>query len=201
MKKVYLSLVILIAIIPFQLSAQEPFVKRGILRAQATISPGRMTSLPVGSIYIHGDLEYYFDEKLSVRGDSYYFLGHTTTSAPFAYNHSTFSGIAYHFTSEKKFDPYISFEPGVAFSKVQLINIFNETKGTIDPLISAGAGFNFYATKYFHLLGSIRYVHGKHLGNEWRMDLNEFRFSFGLGFNLRVKKYDQALKSDPQFRN
>lgn len=205
----YFFLVIFITILS-KGYGQEPFIKRGLMRAQATISPGKMVNVPrVSSFYIHADLEYYFDERFSVRGDTYYHLGENTAFHPFYdFNHSAFAGLSYHFTGNKKFDPYVSFEPGAGYSRVQIsVDHMNsnyqdnvKARTSINPLVSCHLGMNLYARKYFHLLAGVRYVYGTHMDDFSTFNLNELRFSFGLGWNLRIKKYEEKIKTDEGFK-
>jgi hypothetical protein len=192
-------------ILPFLGIAQDKtFIKRGNLRAQATISAAKMFKYDASPIYIHGDLEYFFEEKFSVRGDSYFSLGNTSEEKPFIYNHSAFAGIAYHFNKEKPFDPYFAFEPGVAYAKANVVTLMlvgREIPSSFSPLISGVIGVNYFANRYFHLLANVRYVHGKHLADfSPPIDLSEVRFSFGLGWNLRIKKYETPIPAAPEFK-
>jgi len=62
-----------------------------------------------------------------------------------------------------------------------------KSNATFNPLYSGLVGMNYYATKFFHLFISARYLSGKHLSNAPEpLRLDEFRFSFGLGFNVHV---------------
>lgn len=184
-----------------QAIAQDPFIKDGQIRAKAAISPGIVLNYPLKPVYIEGDLEYYLNEHVSVRGTGYYNVSDNDLFSMFKYNHSLFAGLSYHFTRERKFDPFVSFEPGFAFSKVEGINLENDKRlNSVDPLISGNAGINFYATKYFHLTAEARYIHGKHRSYYLNMPMNEFRFSFGLGFNIHVKKKRNTLTTEPQFK-
>ena len=194
----------LISLFPYFLFAQtqeekSQYIRKGLLRSMATISPGIMLKENVSTISIHGALEYYVADNVSLRGDSYYFLqgkGLDGTS-PFIYNHSTFSGISYHFKTKNHFDPYFSFEPGVSISKAMKVcppdmfctMEYTEYNSTANPLISTALGFNFYFQKLFHLFGEARYISGKYLSDApTPLSLNELRFSFGLGFNLNLIK-------------
>lgn len=194
MKK-FLYLLFFAALLPFSLFSQEPqFLKEGLFRTQATLSSGNMIKHPVTHIYLSGDIEYYLTEQISIKGESYYFLGSMMNNHFFKYNHSSFAGISFHFLEKKIFDPYVSFQPGAAFSRVDLLpNSPSDSRtsynSTVNPLLSVSLGLNYYATKYFHLFMSTQYINGKYLSNApYPISLDELRISFGLGFNLNVKK-------------
>lgn len=143
----------------------------------------------VSNVYIHGDLEYYTSNKISIRGESYFFMNGLKGDRIFAYNHSTFTGINYHFPTRNKIDPYIGFQPGLAMSQkaIDTEELGSESyRNTIySPLFSGLVGVNFYADKFFHVFANVRYVNGNLLSTySSPVSLNEIRVSFGLGFNL-----------------
>ena len=163
-----------------------------------TISPGTLLKESASTISLHGNIEYYIADNISVRGDSYYFLQAKKqgTYYPFDFNHSTFAGASYHFKTKNHFDPYLYIEPGISLTRTSLIftddvgNIYYP-KGvvTVNPLFSSGIGFNLYFERYFHVFWETRYIIGKYLSDMPQpQSLNELRFSFGLGFNLSVFK-------------
>lgn len=168
------------------------YISEGMLRAQATISMGFM-SLDPGSIYLHGNLEYYIDNNISLRGDGYYSL----SANVFEFNHSLLAGASYHIKTKTHFDPYIGFGPGVAINKgLDYSNTFCDPGPcpesgirSVNPLISPILGFNYYFERLFHIFLETRYIHGKYLsGVTVPWSLSELRFSFGLGFNLDLLK-------------
>ena len=195
MKK-YFSLLI-IALFTFSAFAQKDttrYIHKHLLRAQATISPGFMLRTSSNNIYIHGNLEYYLDETISLRGDGYYFVSSLGNTDHFTMHHSFFSGASYHFKTKNHFDPYFGIQPGLSITQA----IYNPCSPEVlcpfsgpvqhtpsaNPLLSGVIGFNYYAQKIFHIFGEARYVHGKHLSEYGPLDLKEIRLSFGLGFNL-----------------
>ena len=176
------------------------YIHKGLLRAQATICPGVLLKENATMIYIHGCLEYYVADNVSVRGDSYYdvMAGNTKKeTGPLGYNHSTFAGVAYHFKTKNHFDPYFSFEPGISITKGNDYSgiicdpgpCLSQGETSANPLLSTAVGFNLYFEKWFHLFGEAKYVSGKYLSDAYApKSLNELRFSFGLGFNLNLLK-------------
>jgi outer membrane protein W len=173
----------------------EDILRKGLVRAQATISPGWTLADGMTNIYLQGDMEYYLQDKVSVKGDVSFFLG-TQGNGYLKHNHSLFFGAQYHFPY-KRFDPYIGLHPGVS-----LVQVSNPTMPTpeIDvaigqsdlkasPAISVGTGFNFYVWRYIHFMANLKYIHAKHPA-EWGTNyaLDELRISFGLGWNVNLIK-------------
>ena len=64
-----------------------------------------------------------------------------------------------------------------------------ESKLKVSPAISVSTGFNFYVWRYIHFMANLKYVHAKH-STEWGTNyaLDEFRISFGLGWNVNLMK-------------
>ena len=172
---------------------------KGILRFQGTFSAGYNPAFGSLNYFLHGDLEYHFEEKWSVRSDIYYFLNSRTPSdavEPFKYQHSLFTGIQYHLL-KGRLDWYVGLQPGLVFGQRQYEQI-TALEGTPNPLanpqkamaavFSANTGINYYANRFFHLFLQVRYNAGWFSDNYSVASLNEFRASFGLGFFLRLNK-------------
>lgn len=204
MKKVISIICFLICVIITKAQEEKSqYIRKGLIRSQGTISPGIMLKENVSTISIHGNLEYYVADNVSIRGDGYYGLKinepnweYVTFGEawPFLYsNHQLFAGVSYHIKTKNHFDPYLCLEPGMSMSQ-SVIGIF-ATDGyfysntSFNPLISPALGFNFYFQRFFHLFAEARYISGKHLSNAIiPLSLNELRFSFGLGWNLNLIK-------------
>jgi hypothetical protein len=193
-KQLLIPLILLLSCSAFAQKDSSRYVHRHLIRSMATISPGFMTSLGTNNIYLHGNLEYYVNESISVRGDSYYFISAIESVEHFKMHHTNFTGASYHFRTNGHFDPYLGIQPGFSISQaiynpcpeeaMCLVPAIVQQKPSVNPLISGVLGFNYYAQKWFHLFGEARYVQGKHLSEQGPLNLNEIRFSFGLGINI-----------------
>lgn len=188
--------------------SQSEFTKKEILRATATFGIGTNLGEQKQTLFIPTSLEYYFDEHISLRSDAVWFLGYSEELYKgFTKNHSIFTGISYHFTEKKQFDPYIGLQAGMALSQYGIFDILlapdyivpNDeeiwlnnnnlhTSATLNSLISPHLGINYYAKNYFHLFLAVRYIYGNHHSEIPVKSLEELRFEFGLGFNFQLKK-------------
>lgn len=174
------------------------FKRPTLLAVTATISPGIMLRPVISNIYFQGTIEYYTEDRISLRTDGYYYINTIEDYKPFKKNHSLFIGGSYHLFEKSQFDPFIGFQPGIAMSQKaasdvclpdERIDMCAESNITYNPLISGIIGFNYYAKKTFHLFAGVRYINGRHLSNSpVLLNLDEIRFSFGLGLNIRTKK-------------
>lgn len=163
---------------------EGPYIHAGLIRAQATISVGALSDAEISPIYLHGNLEYYAEQNMSIRGDTYFYLNNLEKSDTIGYYHSNFFGIGWHPAKKGYLDPYVGLQPGVGLLHREVEETGREfTK--LSPLVSANIGVNYYAPKWFHLFLDARYVSGMITDHAARFSLNELRFSFGLGFNIR----------------
>lgn len=182
------SLLHILLFFPLLLQAQEDGTEegsrfgKGLLRTQGAISPG-ITLKEGKGIHLHGTLAYRFHERFSVRGDSYFML-QGEDAPPFEPFSSTFSGFAYHLAGSSSLDPYLAFQPGLAYTGSERL----DAGESFDPLVSGVLGIKYHAPRVFNVLVETRYLHGKRLGGRGTTPLSGFRFTFGLGLHLNVLK-------------
>lgn len=188
-KKISTFLVLFLSVMAGKTSAQDPtIIRKGLIRAQLTISPSYMFSDQRSYFYLHGNLEGYVSDRISLAGEGYYYLGDLSTGkSPIDYNHSAFFGAAYHFT-KKNNDLYIGLQPGLSITKLSdTTNSVSQATLGANPLFSPVIGYNFYVNKVFHFFIQSRLVLGEHNYDKPK-NLSEFRFSAGLGFNINTIK-------------
>jgi hypothetical protein len=167
---------------------QAEIIRPGLIRAQITISPSYMFGDKHTYFYLHGNLEGFLNKKLSVVGETYYYLGdQTSNNSKYEYNHAVFFGFSRHFT-KKNNDLYIGLQPGVSLTKLNANeNNLTSTSIGINPLFSTVVGYNFFVNRIFHFFVQTRFITGEH-NYDIHQSLTELRFSAGLGFNLNMLK-------------
>lgn len=127
--------------------------------------------------------------KIELRGDGFYFLNSTGDRPRFSMNHQLYAGAFYRF-SKKKFQPYTGFQPGIAYAQSSEYGTINSSTGdlnykkSINPVASVIGGFDLFGEKFFYLFLETRYILGKHKSDTYPVFLDEWRFSFGLGFYI-----------------
>lgn len=157
------------------------------INAALSFSPGLLTE-NTQSIQLHGFLGF-LKNKIQLRGDGFYFLNSFGDRPRFSMNHQLYAGAFYHFT-EKQFQPYLGFQPGIAISQSSEYATLNETTGELEyrvaanPLGSVAGGFQYYGEKLFFFFVETRYIFGQHKANTYPTYLDELRFSFGLGLTF-----------------
>jgi hypothetical protein len=195
-------LIVLLILSSFFTKAQEEnsVIRKGLLRAQLGFAHGTLLNYnSLNTANVGADLEYYLDRRFSIRSDVFLFVdffnaGNNRVDFPFVFNHSLYTGAAYHFLNSKSFDPYIGLQPGFVYGKSNQDVILLASSGfkneSLNPAISGVIGFNYYAPKVFHLLFNIRYVKAS-IATQYNITpVDELRITLGLGFNLNTRKAD-----------
>jgi hypothetical protein len=183
--------------------AQEDTTKfryHSVLKGDATISPGYLLSAPQTNIYINGSLEYFPQERVSLRGESFVMVGAQQKPALLDQNSSLMFGGLYHF-HKNRFDFFVGLETGVSLTKPRdsVENTFHNPVTVVSarkydykilPLISPVTGVTFYVWNYFNFFLNVHYIKSTYYGyaNARNLLLDELRISAGLGFQIHLHK-------------
>lgn len=187
-KFIFTSLLFFVSII-FLAQENDAFVRKGLLKATATISPSFMLNRNINNIYVSGELEYFLENKVSVRGDCFWYRD-SQQDIPFLKENSMiFFGALYHF-SKKKHDVFIGIQPAAILSQPNMLDTsFVNYPAQINPGISFIAGYTFYVWDYCNFFLNARYLNHKYVGtSKGSIYLDEILLSAGLGFQLHTHK-------------
>lgn len=204
MKKIiFISIFVCSLSVVFAQQEKTQYIHKHLMRADASVVGGYLFKEGMNTVHINGSAEYYLDNKISIRGSASYMLGSnglTKDSIGLKDFHSIYLGGAFHFPTKGHFDPYVIFQPGLAYTSsyksgppVLFDNGEEQVRkyypGVLSPLATAGVGFNYYFQRFAHLFFETRYVYGQHLSPAPSpISLQELRVTFGLGFNLFIIK-------------
>jgi hypothetical protein len=203
LKKIIVILFVCFSSFLFAQQQNGQYIHKHLVRADASIAAGYMFKDNISNVHINGNLEYYMDNKISIRGDANWMAGSnglTADSMGLKDYYSVMLGIVYHFHTNGHLDPYFILQPGFAytssFHQAPAVGIYTQDnspktyyQGVISPLTTAGFGINYYFQRFAHLFIEARYVYGNHLSEApTPMSLQELRITFGLGFNLFIIK-------------
>lgn len=173
-------------------SDSSSFSLKGLLVSQTTITPGYFFHKGLLNSYFHPALEYFFEDKVSVRTDAFYSFTTQGDEKLLEMNHQMMLGAFYHF-QKRNSSVCIGWQPGAAYV-MQAPYTFNDSliqnpKLKVAPIMTFTVGANYFFWKYLNFFAAVNYVHGSHIpdiGNS--ISLDELRFSAGLGWNLRLLK-------------
>jgi hypothetical protein len=164
------------------------FKTKGLLKATSTISPGFMLSETRTNIYLAGELEYFVEERVSLRGDGFWYLGSQQNPDLLRQNSSVYWGAAYHFRKNRT-DLFIGVQPGLSLTQMVVDEKYYYTDYGMEvcPNFSFFTGVTQYVGKYFNFFLNTRYVRSSYrvYGSS---NLDEIRLCAGLGFNIQTRK-------------
>ncbi len=168
---------------------QETIAEKLKVKAAISFAPGLLTE-NTKTVQLQGYLGIRPKEgRIEIRGDGFYFLNSSGDRPRFSMNHQLYVGAFYRF-SDKALQPYVGFQPGMAYAQSSEFGSLNETTGqieykkTINPVGSVAGGVDFFSEKLFFLFAETRYIFGKHKSDTYSVFLDEWRFSFGLGIHI-----------------
>ncbi len=172
-----------------------------MLKASATLAPGYMLAQAQTNIYVHGHLEYFPEEKVSLRGDIFWFNGAQQKPSLLNQNSTLLFGGLYHM-HKNRLDYFIGLQTGMSLTKPSdtyydsvdlygtITQFTNSYTAKALPLISPFTGITFYPGKYVNFFLEARYVSGRYFGYQGGSTINmdEIRISAGLGFQIPLRK-------------
>jgi hypothetical protein len=186
------------------LAQDSSFVYKHVLKASATLCPGFMFNQAQTNIYVHGHLEFFPEEKVSLRGDGFWFTGAQQKPSLFKQNSTLLFGALMH-AHRGRVDGFIGLQTGMSFTQPE--NTYSDyvlitSTGTTTtqmatiyklkalPVFSPFAGVTFYPGKYVNFFLEMRYITGgKYYGytSGSTIFMDELRVSAGLGFQIPFK--------------
>ncbi len=186
-KKIAIALIIGLSAI--NVTAQESAPDKIKIKSALSFSPGFLTE-NTRTIQLHGYLGLRPKEgRIELRGDGFYYLNAFGDRPRFTINHQLYAGAFYRF-SDAQLQPYVGFQPGVAYAQSSEYGRLDEVTNTvtykksINPVGSVATGLDFFGEKLFFMFVETRYIFGKHKSDTYPIFLDEWRFSFGLGLHI-----------------
>ena len=200
-KNFFISTLLIIACnLAAQDSTSNKFRYQSILKGDATISPGYLFGTPQTNIYINGALEYFTQDKVSLRGEGFLFVAAQNKPALMKENSSLLYGACYHF-HKNRFDFFVGLEVGASIAKPNDLTVLDYKKPIsvtytenydykILPVISPITGITFYPSNYFNFFLNVHYIKATYYGynSGGNLPLDELRIAAGLGFMIHVRK-------------
>ena len=170
---------------------ESNFVSHGLLKASATISPGKMIQNGSSTINLSGFLEYFIDNQFSLRGDVYQFIDDQNsikTSINPNFQNRLFFGAFYNY-GKGNIRWYNGFQMGLTTTNYLSNMITGELKWSLAPSSSFKTGIAYYVWKYFHFFADVTYLNSTLRGASFgSQKMDEILFSGGLGFQIQTKK-------------
>jgi hypothetical protein len=171
-------------------TSYDNYFRPRLIKASATITPGRMLQNKANSIYLNGFLEYVVDEKYSFRGEIFQFIdakyaGNSSFTNPNYMNRIYFGGFR-HF-GKKNFKIATGAQMGVLMVDYDYSAF--ERQFYVAPSFALKVGADYYVWDYFHFFANLTYVNSNIRGTQTGIHkMDELLFSAGLGFQINTIK-------------
>lgn len=184
---VRIALIALIQVVFLQLNAQELYIRQGLIKASATISPGKMLNRPTSTIYLSGFAEYHVEKNVSLRGETFWYVdGESANANPdlhFDRASRTYFGVFYHL-NKRNWDNYLGFQPGISIIKPQFAG-----RTEVVPSFAITLGTSYFVWKFFHFFANVSYLNSSLRDfSDGTRKADELVLSAGLGFQVNTKK-------------
>ena len=174
-------------------SSYDNYFRPGLIKASATITPGRMLQNKANSIYLNGFLEYVVDENYSFRGEIFQFIDakYSVTSSftnPNYMNRIYFGGFR-HF-GKNNFKIATGAQMGVLMADYDYSAF--ERQFYVAPSFALKVGADYYVWDYFHFFANLTYANSNIKGTQTgKHKMDELLFSAGLGFQINTIKVNK----------
>ncbi len=168
-------------------SQSELTTRIHLVGGSATIAPGFQKGNSDINQYIHGFAYFYPEPKVSINGELYWYLGAQQQQTLMAENSTLLFGSNFHFVKDGKFDPFVGIMPAVSMVSANDYSSGRPIASAMSftPLFTMNAGLRFHFVRWFNGFLNFRYLKGNLVENHTSaLSLDEFRISFGLGFNF-----------------
>ena len=186
-------LLALLASISIGSHAQKIWEDRtGCVIVQGDLAPGYLFAQKKVTAYVDGDMAIFFENRFAAEGAIWISFATAAQGATGPrVNEALFWGAEYHFLKPSRWDPFVSFTPGVGLVRVGYYEggELKLTPYTAVPLGSLSVGCNYYVGSIFHFFLKVQGVVGQVtsvMPTPSRLD--EMKFLGGLAFNLRLWK-------------
>ncbi|MCC6541091.1 MAG: hypothetical protein IT225_02615 [Flavobacteriales bacterium] len=194
------QLIIAALAVPVVLCAQEdiPYTGAGLLRASGGISPGFLLNAGTTNIYLAGKAEYFIENKLSFRGEGFWYVNSQQDPAPLEQNGQLAFGPFLH-SIHGRLDLSIGVEAGLSLVHpartwpVLMIvpNIVGPDPAPLRAVPTAAicGGLSYAVWDYLHFFVDVRMLRSRYEGSPvGTLNLDEVIVGGGLGWQLRVRK-------------
>lgn len=164
-------------------SAQSPlpWAGKGTVRAAATFSYGYLVrDRRDDSNYLSGKLEVFVEDRVSLRGEAFWFTGGSHRQDLFHGNSLLAAGPCWNWQIGR-LNPAIGFQPGISIARA------SDLAGPARALPNASlcAGLTYTVWDHFHFFADARYLHARFPGLPSGDDISEFIWGAGLGLHIR----------------
>ena len=186
--RIFFSALMLVASPGF--SQQKPdFTSGKPIKFNLALNQGFMLQHKNTDLYISGNLEYFPEKNISIRGDCFWYIDSRQKTPVLKQNLIVLFGALVHLPMGRS-DIYAGLQPGVSYTRPN--NTSDDYSGLpsrLMPVISISAGYTLYFSKFADFFLAANYMISRYRGSSsGSIKLDEIMISGGLGFHINTKK-------------
>jgi len=186
--RIFFSALMLVASPGF--SQQKPdFTSGKPIKFNLALNQGFMLQHKNTDLYISGNLEYFPEKNISIRGDCFWYIDSRQKTPVLKQNLIVLFGALVHLPMGRS-DIYAGLQPGVSYTRPN--NTSDDYSGLpsrLMPVISISAGYTLYFSKFADFFLAANYMISRYRGSSSGcIKLDEIMISGGLGFHINTKK-------------
>jgi hypothetical protein len=187
--RIFSPLLILLASLSFA-QQKTDFTAYGPIKGNLAINQGFMLQHKITDLYLSGNLEYFPEKNVSVRGDCFWYIDARQKNPVLKQNIMVLFGALAHLPKGRS-DFYAGVQPGITFTKPNNpdnnVDVALQTR--LMPVLSISAGYTLYFSRFCNFFLAANYMISRYRGAPTgTIKLDEIMISGGLGFHFNTRK-------------
>jgi hypothetical protein len=159
------------------------------LKLNLALNQGFMLQHKNTNLYVSGNLEYFPEKNISIRGDCFWYIDSRQKNPVLNRNAMILFGGLLHLPKGRN-DFYAGLQPGLSYTKPNdPLQEGNNMSWRLMPVLSISAGYTLFFAKYCNFFLAANYNISRYRGgNAGSIKLDEIMISGGLGFQINTKR-------------
>ena len=185
-----LVFIVTLLIASLSFAQQKPdFTSGKTLKGNAALNQGFMLQHKNTDLYISGNLEYFPEKHVSVRGDCFWYIDSRQKQPMLNQNAIILFGALLHLPKGRS-DFYAGIQPGMSLTKPNFYQLPDVNLPLrMMPVFDISAGYTLYFSRFCNFFLAANYMISRYRGAPGgSIKLDEIMISGGLGFHFNTKK-------------
>ena len=164
--------------------------RKGTIKADLAFMQSFMIQHRCDNIYLGGNLEYFADKHISIRGDCFWYIDNRQNDKIIKQNYIIAFGPVVHLPLGKS-DFYAGLQPSLSLMQPVFDSKITDKQYPLRllPSLSISAGYTLYFSRFCNFFLGLNYMISRYRGtNNTSLKLDEFMITGGLGFQLSASK-------------
>jgi hypothetical protein len=186
--KIFSIALMLVASLSFA-QQKTDFTSNRPVKFNLALNQGFMLQHKNIDLYVSGNLEYFPEKNVSIRGDCFWYIDSRQKNPLLKQNAMILFGALAHLPKGRS-DFYAGIQPGISLTKPNYYdNIDIDLPMRVMPVLSISAGYTLFFSKFCNFFIAANYMISRYRGApHGSIKLDEIIISGGLGFHFNTKK-------------